>query len=129
MAGSGMSNGGRVLYHEQAFLPDPNSTILFVSYQVEGSLGKKLMNGEKKVTILGKSVPVNCRVKAIGGYSGHADQAVLLKWVHVASEAGKLKKVFIVQGEENSSSVLAAKIVDGQAIEAVVPSQGDSFEL
>ena len=129
MAGSGMSNGGRILYHEQRYLPDPNSTILFVSYQVEGSLGRKLLSGEKKVTILGKSVPVNCKIKAIGGYSGHADQEILLKWVKVANEAEKLKKVFVVQGEENSSSVLAEKILDDQAIEAVVPSQGDSFEL
>ncbi len=129
MAGSGMSNGGRILFHEQYYLPDPNSTILFVSYQVEGSLGKKILSGDKKVTILGKSVPVNCEVKAIGGYSGHADQPTLLKWVKVASEGGKLKKVFVVQGEENSSTTLAQKILDEQTIEAVVPSQGDSFEL
>jgi len=129
MAGSGMSNGGRVLYHEQYYLPDPNSTILFVSYQVEGSLGKKLLSGEKKVTILGKSVQVNCKVRAIGGYSGHADQEILMKWVWVANEAKKLKKVFVVQGEEVSSSALAEKIIDEQAVEAVVPSQGDSFEL
>ncbi|KKT81038.1 MAG: hypothetical protein UW79_C0028G0008 [Candidatus Yanofskybacteria bacterium GW2011_GWA2_44_9] len=129
MAGSGMSNGGRILYHEQEYLPDPNSTVLFVNYQVDGSLGKKLMDGSKDVTILGKSVPVRCKIKAIGGYSGHADQDTLLKWVRVAAEGGRLKKVFVVQGEENSSTILTQKIIDRQAIEAVVPSQGDSFEL
>ena len=129
MAGSGMSNGGRILYHEQTFLPDPKSTVLFVSYQVEGSLGRKLLNGEKKVKILGRMVPVNCKIKAIGGYSGHADQNTLLKWIKVASEGAKLKKVFVVQGEETSSNSLAGKVRDEIAIEAIVPSSGDSFEL
>ncbi|MEX2090682.1 MAG: MBL fold metallo-hydrolase [Candidatus Paceibacterota bacterium] len=129
IAGSGMSMGGRILHHEKRYLSDPNSTILFVGYQVKNSLGRKILDGEKTVSIFGEKIPVNCRVEAIGGYSAHADQVMLLRWVDTANLQAKLKKVFIVQGEEESSQALADKIKETIKIEAIVPSIGDSFEL
>jgi metallo-beta-lactamase family protein len=127
IAGSGMSNGGRILHHEIRYLPDPKSTILFVGYQAEGTLGRQILEGAKEVRIMGQKVPVNCRVKAIGGYSAHADQPLLLKWVSSMRET--LKKVFVVQGEPDQSIPLAAKIKDGFAIDAIVPEKGQVFEL
>jgi metallo-beta-lactamase family protein len=127
IAGSGMSNGGRILYHEIRYLPDPKSTILFVGFQSSGTLGRQIIDGAKEVQILGQKVPVNCRVKAIGGYSAHADQPLLLKWV--GSMHQSLKKVFVVQGEPDQSQPLAEKIKDNFAVEAIVPQKGDSFEL
>ena len=129
IAGSGMSTGGRILHHERRYLRDPNSTILFVGYQVKGSLGRKILDKEKEVSIFGETVPVNCRIEAIGGYSSHADQNMLLDWVRNASEGGNLKKVFIVQGEEESSLALARKIERALSVSAVVPNQGEGFEL
>lgn len=129
IAGSGMSTGGRILHHEMRYLSDPNSAILFVGYQVEGSLGRRILDGEKEVRIFGEKINVNCQIKAIGGYSAHADQNMLLKWVKSAGSGGNLKKVFVVQGEEESSEILAEKIKSGLGIDAVVPSQGESFEL
>lgn len=129
IAGSGMSNGGRILHHEKRYLPDYNSAILFVGYQVKDSLGRKILDGEKEVKIFGEKVAVNCKVEAIGGYSAHADQDMLLKWVKSAAEGGKLKKVFIVQGEEDSSLSLARKIERELRVNAIVPKQGESFEL
>ena len=129
IAGSGMSTGGRILHHERRYLQDPNSTILFIGYQVKGSLGRRILDEEKKVKIFGEKVAVNCKVEAIGGYSAHADQNMLLKWVTAAAEGGKLKKVFVVQGEEESSLSLARKIERALDIDAVVPNQGESFEL
>ncbi|OGN01104.1 MAG: hypothetical protein A3B91_00810 [Candidatus Yanofskybacteria bacterium RIFCSPHIGHO2_02_FULL_41_29] len=129
IAGSGMSLGGRILYHEQRYLPDPNSTILFIGYQVEGSPGRRILDGKKEVKILGQNIPVNCTVKLIEGYSAHADQAMLIDWVGKAKEDGNLKKVFITHGEYHSSSVLCQKLKDKIDIDTVVPEMGEGFEL
>lgn len=129
IAGSGMSTGGRILHHEMRYLSDPNSAILFVGYQVMGSLGRRILDGEKNVKIFGQSVPVNCQIRAIGGYSAHADQPMLLKWIESAASGGKLKEVFIVQGEEDSSTILAEKAKTDLKVNAVVPSQGEGYTL
>ncbi|MBI2674436.1 MAG: MBL fold metallo-hydrolase [Candidatus Yanofskybacteria bacterium] len=129
IAGSGMSTGGRILHHERRYLQDPNSTILFIGYQVKGSLGRRILDEEKEVKIFGEKVTVNCKVEAIGGYSAHADSEGLLEWVKTANSEGKLKKVFVVQGEEDSSLALARKIERALEIDAVVPKQGEGFEL
>lgn len=129
IAGSGMSNGGRILHHESRYLTDPNSAILFVGYQVKGSLGRRILDGEKEVKIFGQKIPVNCHVKAIGGYSSHADQNMLLKWIRHAASEKKLKKAFVVQGEEESAQAVADRVKNELGVEAVVPNAGDSFEL
>ncbi len=120
IAGSGMSHGGRILHHERRYLPDPKSTILFVGYQASGSLGRRILEGAKSVRIFGEEVPVKCRVKEISAYSAHADQQQLLDWLKPMRLS--LKKVFVVQGEKGASEVLAQKIRDEYAVEAVVPA-------
>lgn len=132
IAGSGMSQGGRIIHHEKNYLPDPNSAILFVGYQVEGSLGRRILDGKKEgkpfsVKILRKQVPVKAQAKAIGGYSAHADQPQLLEWLQEARFS--LKKVFVVQGEEDQSRPFAQKVRDELAVEAVVPSEGEEVVL
>ncbi len=129
IAGSGMSNGGRILHHELRYLPDPNSALLIVGYQVAGSLGRRLLDGAKEVSIFGQHVPVNCRIEAIGGYSAHADQPALLKWVKRANTGRTLKKVFVVHGEKDAQNTLSSMISNDLQIEAVVPLSGQSFEL
>ena len=131
IAGSGMSQGGRILHHEVRYLPDPNSTILFVSYQVDGSLGRRIQKGEEKeVRILGQPVSVNCRIENLSGYSAHADQPGLLKWVAGSKQDGKKpEKVFVVQGEEEAAKTLANLVHDNLGINAVAPQTGDSFSL
>lgn len=134
IAGSGMSTGGRILHHESRYLGGPNNTILFIGYQAEGSLGRRILEGSKgnkpfEVKIFGKKIPVNCQVKAIGGYSAHADQPQILKWIKKANKSKKLKNVFIVQGEEESANALATKLKDKLLINATVPSQGDEVDI
>lgn len=129
IAGSGMSHGGRILHHEIRYLSDPNSTILFVGYQVDGSLGRHIQRGDKEVTIFGQSVPVNCHIENITGYSAHADQKSLLHWVTAAKTGNKLKKVFVVQGEEEAAKTLAELIRENIGIGAVAPIEGESFDL
>lgn len=129
IAGAGMSNGGRILHHELRYLSDPKSTILFVGYQVQGSLGRRILEGAKEVSIFHQKVLVNSRVEAIGGYSAHADQLGLLKWIKVANTNKSLKKVFVVQGEQKAVSTLAGKIKDDLGIEAIIPKAAEAFEL
>jgi len=129
IAGSGMSNGGRILHHERRYLSDPNSAIVFVGYQAEGSLGRKILDGVSEVKIFGEDIPVRCLVKGIGGYSAHADQLALTEWVCKAGEAKKLKKVFVVQGEESSAGVLAEVIKRRIHVKAVVPKPEEEFVL
>jgi metallo-beta-lactamase family protein len=127
MAGAGMSNGGRILHHEIRYLPDPRSTILFVGYQAEDSLGRRILEGAPEVSIFGTTVPVRCKKVNIPGFSAHADQPHLLSWLRTSR--GTLKKVFVVQGEQASSEVLAAKIRDDLAIASEVPTLGEEVEL
>lgn len=127
IAGSGMSQGGRILHHEQRHLSDPNSTLLVVGYQAKGSLGRLILDGAETVKIMGVEVLVRCGIKNISGYSAHADQPQLLNWV--SSTKNSAKKVFVVQGEEEESFPLAQKIRDELALDASVPSAGDEVVL
>ncbi|MFA6407708.1 MAG: MBL fold metallo-hydrolase [Candidatus Paceibacterota bacterium] len=127
IAGSGMSQGGRIMHHEQRYLSDPKSTILFVGYQAVGSLGRQILDGAKIVRVLGEDVAVHCKVRAIGGYSAHADQPQLLRWVEPMKE--HVKKIFVVQGELESANALAEKIRDTLAVNAEVPVAESSVML
>ena len=127
IAGAGMSNGGRILHHERRYLSDPKSAILFVGYQAEGSLGRRILDGEKTVMIVGETVPVRCSVEAIGGYSAHADQPQLLSWLEPMRAS--LKTVFVVQGEAEQMAALASAITDRLVLTAKIPSLGEHAVL
>lgn len=126
IAGSGMSVGGRIVHHEKRYLPDPKSTLLIIGYQTSGTLGRRLLDGANEVKIMGDEVIVRAQVKAIGGYSAHADQATLLDWVKHTSG---VKRVFVVQGESGPASALAQKIKDYAGFLAEVPEAGEAYEL
>lgn len=127
IAGSGMSHGGRILHHERRYLPDPKSTILFIGYQATGSLGRRILDGADEVTIFGETVPVRARRRAIGGYSAHADQPRLMRWLSPMRHS--LKRVFVVQGEPEASAALRQRIRDDLAVEAVVPELHEAVVL
>jgi metallo-beta-lactamase family protein len=129
IAGSGMSQGGRILHHESRYLSGAHNTILFVGYQVKGSLGRRIRDGEPKVTIFGQEIPVHCQVRSIGAYSAHADQNGLLKFIAMAKKGDRLKRVFVVQGEDESTTALAEKVVKDFDIDALAPETGQVFDL
>lgn len=129
IAGSGMSQGGRIVHHERRYLSDPNSTILFIGYQVEGSLGRRIRDGAKEVHMFGEVIPVRCHVHAIGAYSSHADQDGLIEYLRHANKGGSLKKCFVVQGEQEAADALAARAKDELQIDAVVPVLGQTVTL
>ncbi len=127
IAGSGMSNGGRVIHHEKRYLSDPKNALLLVGYQAAGSLGRQLEDGATAVTILGEEVSVRARVETISGYSAHKDSDNLLEFVRHDADAAE--RVFVVMGEPKASMFLAQKIRDYLAVDARVPEQGDAVEL
>lgn len=127
IAGAGMMNGGRIVHHAVRYLSDPNSTLIIVGYQAEGTLGRRLYEGAKKVTIFGEEIDVKCTVQAIGALSGHADQKKIISWI---SGAEKLpKEVYCVHGEPIAATELAHQIKKALKIEAYVPEYGERIEL
>ncbi len=127
ISASGMCEVGRIKHHLKHNLWNPNSTILFVGYQAPGTLGSKLVNGEKKVKIFGEEISVNARIEYIEGYSGHADQEWLLNFVY--SFIKKPKHIFLVHGEEESQKVLKEKILETTGIPVTIPDYGETYEL
>lgn len=127
IAGAGMSNGGRIQFHEKKYLGDPKNTILFIGYQAEGSLGRRILEGEKTIRIHGEDVAVRARIRAIGAYSAHADQPAIINWLKTSHSS--LEKVFLVHGEVDQMEALADKIRDDLAIPVIIPSEGDEVIL
>ena len=127
ISASGMCEVGRIKHHLKHHLWEPNSTILFVGYQAPGTLGRKLVDGEKKVKIFGEEIAVNARIEYIEGYSGHADQEGLLNFVY--SFTNPPKHIFLVHGEPEGQLVLKQKLEENTNIPITIPSFGESYEL
>ena len=127
LAGSGMSMGGRIVSHEENYLPDPKSTILLVGYQMPGSLGRHLVDGEKVVRIHDRKVHVNAHIECIFGYSAHKDSDHLIELVATATP--RLKAVYVVMGEPKSSMFLAQRINNEIYTQALVPERLKKYRL
>ena len=129
ISASGMCEAGRILHHLKNNIEDPSSIVLFVGFQAENTLGRKLLDGQDPVPIFGDEYRVKARIQRAEGYSAHADQTELLKWASRIQEKGPLKCLFLVHGEEESSFALA-KALERQGISPVeVPERGQAFEL
>lgn len=126
IAGSGMMNGGRILHHASRYLDDQKNTLLFVGYQAQGTLGRRLFEGERTVKIFGRTIEVHAQIKAIGSYSAHADMPQLVSWI---SKVIGVKKVFLVHGESEQALVLAKKLESTVAADIVMPQLGEGYEL
>ena len=127
IAGSGMSNGGRVREHERVVLPDKNSTLLIVGYQAPGSLGRRLIEGEKSVVLHGKKFPVRCTVQAIYAYSAHIDGEGLVQFVSKIGDG--LKEVFVVHGEPLAAATLTQRLRDYLGVRARAAEAGEKVTL
>ena len=127
ISASGMCEVGRIKHHLKHHLWEPTSTILFVGYQAPGTLGRKLVDGEKKVKIFGEEIAVNARIEYIEGYSGHADQEWLMNFVY--SFTYPPKHIFLVHGEPEGQIVLKQKLEENTNIPITIPDFGESYEL
>ncbi len=104
IAGSGMCTGGRIKHHLKNSLYDSRNMVLFVGYQAEGTLGRVILEGAKRVRLLGVEVDVNAEIRSIDGFSAHADRNGLLTWVKGFKRAPKI--TFIVHGEPDAAEAL-----------------------
>lgn len=127
IAGSGMSHGGRIMHHEQRYLSDPASTILFIGYQAVGSLGRAIMEGEKEITIFGDPITVQAKIAKITSYSAHADLPKLLKWV--GSTKATVKHIFVVHAEPDRSAHLISAIKEEFGLEASAAEMAQTVTL
>lgn len=127
ISASGMAEFGRIRHHLVQNIGDPRSTILIVGFQAEHTLGRRLIEGMKRVRIFGEEYTVRAQVERIDGFSAHADRDELLAWIDLAK--GNLKAVFVVHGEEQSAFALADGVRSLGVPEVIVPKVGDSVPL
>jgi metallo-beta-lactamase family protein len=108
ISASGMATGGRVLHHLKHRLPNADTTVLLVGYQAEGTRGRSLQDGAKEIKMLGELIPVRAKVKLLDGFSAHADQGEILRWLGTFAKAPKT--TYVVHGEPAGASALADTI-------------------
>ena len=127
MAGSGMCTGGRIKHHLEHQISKAGTTLLFVGYQARGTLGRQLLEGVKEVRIHGRTLPVRAQIEQIHGFSAHADQDDLLRWLgHFQNPP---RRLFVTHGEPEVSQVLAGKVENEWNWAVAVPEYEQEWEL
>lgn len=127
IAGSGMVTGGRIKHHLINNITRPESTILFVGYQAEGTPGRLLIDGIKEIRLLGTVYPVRARIEKIEGFSAHTDRDGLLAWLSDIKKPPR--RVFITHGEENAATSLARFLQERKGWETYVPQYRETILL
>jgi metallo-beta-lactamase family protein len=129
VAASGMCEGGRILHHLRNHVGKRTTTVLFVGYQAQHTLGRRLLDGDREVRVLGELMPVRARVERADAYSAHADRTGLLEWADGVRDRGRVTRYFLVHGEEDSATALAGDLRAGGTAAVEVPERGQAFEL
>ncbi len=129
IAASGMCEGGRILHHLRNHAVEKNTTVLFVSFQAEHTLGRRILERRNPVSIYGEKYHIRARIEKAEGYSAHADRNGLLRWARKTQEEGNVKHIFLVHGELDSAEALAEGLREQGAPDVTIPDRGDTFEL
>ncbi len=127
ISSSGMCEAGRIRHHLKHNLWRADSTVLFVGYQSEGTLGRKLIDGEKTIRLFGEPVNVNATIEQMDGISGHADMSIMLDWLGALETAPK--KVFVNHGDDTVCDEFAMTINQKFGYEAIAPYNGAKYDL
>ncbi len=127
LSASGMCDAGRIKHHLKHNISDSRSTILFVGYQAEGSLGRVILSGADPVRIFGEYYPVRAKIDSIDAFSAHADLTGLLAWFE--SLGGPPEKTFIVHGEEKAAVAFCNTLHHRYGASSKAPRLGESFSL
>lgn len=128
IAASGMAENGRITHHLANHCDDPANCILLVGYQGEGTLGRRIQDGQRNVRILGEPHTIRCDVDTIDGYSAHAGRDELLRWVKELG--GPIKRAFCVHGEPESLLSMQKMLSEQAGIPEVhVPKHGETFQI
>ena len=127
ISASGMATGGRVVHHLRSMLTNPKDTVILVGYQAVGTRGRNLLEGAKEVKMHGEMVPVKAQIASVQEFSVHVDGNELLKWLGVAGS--RIKKVFVIHGEEGAQDAVVVRIEAELHIKAVAPNDAQQFQL
>jgi metallo-beta-lactamase family protein len=127
MAGAGMCNAGRILHHLRHNLWNPQTHVLIVGYQGNGTLGRLLVDGAKKVTIYGETIAVKAQIHTLGGFSAHAGQSDLLAWF--SSLAPSKPRVVLTHGDSGPRAALAKLISERFGLTPYLPAMGETITL
>ncbi len=129
MAGSGMCTGGRIKHHLVSNIGRPESALVFVGYQAEGTLGRQIVDGAEEVRILGQPHAVEAAVEQIHGFSAHADADELLTWLD--SVEGAPRRIFVTHGEKNAAGAMVERVQAhvGDSVEVSAPDYSDEIVL
>lgn len=127
ISASGMCDAGRIKHHLKHNLWRPESTILFVGYQSNGTLGRAIAEGAKKVKLFGEEIEVRAQIRVLQGISGHADEAGLIRWICAYRE--KPEKVFVIHGDDDACTAFTERISREFGLNAYAPYSGTQFDL
>jgi metallo-beta-lactamase family protein len=127
VAASGMAEGGRILHHLANGIGDPKNCVLFVGFQAENTLGRRILDGARQARIFGDSYDVRAEIQSLDGYSAHADRNELRAWVKMLG--GPVRRAFVVHGEAGPASAMAGILKEEGVGEVVIPQMGQSFDL
>jgi metallo-beta-lactamase family protein len=127
VSASGMCEGGRVVHHLKFALGDSRNTVLFVGFQGEGTLGRRLRDGVENVNVYGEPVRVRAEIVALDGFSAHADQHEILDWV--AKLNPQPRTIFLVHGEIGPMETLAGLLRARTPATVHIPTLGQEFPL
>jgi metallo-beta-lactamase family protein len=127
MAGSGMCNAGRILHHLRHNLGRPETVVMIVGFQGEGTLGRQLVEKAEQVSIFGEKIEVRARIHTLNGFSAHAGQSELLKWFNRL--APSKPQVVLTHGEARAREPLAELLKKRYSLDAQLPVQGDTVRV
>ena len=127
LSASGMCEAGRIRHHLKHNLWRKDSTVLFVGYQSQGTIGRKLQDGASSVQLFGETIAVHAAIETMAGISGHADQTILLDWLGHMQTPPRL--VFVNHGDDEGCEGLAKKIEETLRFPAFAPYSGDTYDL
>ncbi len=129
ISASGMCEAGRILHHLKNNIENPRNLVLIVGFQARHTLGRRLVEGRSKVKIFGEPYQLKAEVEVIDAFSAHADANDLMEFVQALNEQKRLKRVFVVHGEEKQSQALGERIRKELGLQVEVPVRGQSFTL
>jgi len=127
ISASGMCTAGRIKHHLKHNLWRKESSIVFVGYQANGTLGRRIKEGEKVVKIFGEEIQVNAKICSLEGFSGHADREGIIRWIK--SFKNRPKKIFVVHGEEEATKEISRKIEEELKIKTHIPELGETLSI
>ena len=126
LAASGMCEAGRIRHHLRYNLPRGESTVLFVGFQAQGTLGRTIVDGARRVRISGQEIVVRAQIRRIESYSAHADRSELIAWIN--SREPIRGSLFLTHGENGAIEALRKEVQTSLA-SVLVPEIGETYEL